>query len=455
MKFQQAIAEYKALKTIYSQLDIQTSMGRKLLLDTEFSLSKAWIEQQWREIDECTEFIESQNEQNLHRFFCLLNSICDINGTVRLIEQEGIADDVALFELKVFCINVKKLKKQFDTPLMPLPDLQEAIEILDPEGLEQPSFHVYSAYSDELLQLRTRWEKARNENQDEESRLLYLECLKLEEAIRERLCKKLFVQVPKLKQALRNIALIDLAFAKAQLSKELKLSKVEICDEKQISYKGIFHPVVKPLMQAKSKRYQDIDIEIGKDVFLITGANMAGKTLVLKTLALNQLMLQYGFLVGCHSGKVCLVESVQCSIGDGQNEEEGLSSFAWEIKTLDNIIKTMRQGGRHLVLVDELARTTNPVEGRKLVEGFIKVSSMQESLSVVTTHYSNIQAPCKNMRVKGFIHQHLTPPIDIEHISEHIDYSLVESDKTEVPTEALNLCRLLAIDNEWIKLSEQ
>ena len=223
MKFQQAIAEYKALKTIYSQLDIQTSMGRKLLLDTEFSLSKAWIEQQWREIDECTEFIESQNEQNLHRFFCLLNSICDINGTVRLIEQEGIADDVALFELKVFCINVKKLKKQFDTPLMPLPDLQEAIEILDPEGLEQPSFHVYSAYSDELLQLRTRWEKARNENQDEESRLLYLECLKLEEAIRERLCKKLFVQVPKLKQALRNIALIDLAFAKALLAKELKL----------------------------------------------------------------------------------------------------------------------------------------------------------------------------------------------------------------------------------------
>ncbi len=455
MKFQQAIAEYKALKTIYSLLNIQTSMGRKLLLETEFSLSEAWIKQQWQQIEECTEFLNTQNEQNLHRFFCLLNSICDINGTLRLIEQEGVADDVALFELKVFCINTKKLKKQFDSLLMPLPDLQEAIEILDPEGLEQPSFHVYSAYSEELLEARNRWEKARNENQEEESRILYLECLKIEDAIRERLCKKLFVQVPKLKQALRNIALIDLAFAKALLAKEQNLQKVEICNKKQISYKGIFHPVVKNLMSEKGKRYQDIDIEIGEKVFLITGANMAGKTMILKTLALNQLMLQYGFLVGCHSGEVCLVESVQCSIGDGQNEEEGLSSFAWEIKTLDNIIKTMRQGGKHLVLVDELARTTNPVEGRKLVEGFIKVSSTQESLTVVTTHYSNIQAPCKSMRVKGFIHHNLTPPIDIDRISEHIDYSLVETDNSEVPTEAMNLCRLLAIDNEWITLSEE
>lgn len=455
MKFQQAIAEYKALKTIYSQMNIQTSMGRKLLLDTEFSHSEAWIKQQWQQTEECTEFINAQNEQNLHKFFCLLNSICDINGTVKLIEQDGVADDVALFELKVFCINIKKLKKQFNSILMPLPDLQEAIEILDPEGLEQPSFHVYSAYSEELTEARKRWEKARNENQEEESRILYLECLKIEDQIRERLCKKLFVQVPKLKQALRNVALIDVAFAKALLAKELNLQKVEICDQKQINYKGMFHPVVKKLMNEKSKRYQDIDIEVGEDVFLITGANMAGKTMILKTLALNQLMLQYGFKTSCQEGKVSLVESVQCSIGDGQNEEEGLSSFAWEIKTLDSIIKTMRQGGRHLVLVDELARTTNPVEGRKLVEGFIKVSSKQDSLTVVTTHYSNIEAPCKNMRVKGFIHHNLTPPIDIERISEHIDYSLVETDNTEVPTEALNLCRLLAIDNEWIKLSEQ
>lgn len=454
MTFQQAVAQFQALKTIYSQMDIQTSMGRKLLLNTEFSTSCAWIKQQWSQTEECADFIAKQSEQSLHHFLCLLNSVCDVSGTLKIIENEDVADDVGLFELKVFCINVKKIKKLFLSESMSLPDLQDTIEILDPEGLETPHFYIYSAYSKELEEKRNLWEKARNENKEEESRLLYAECMELEDEIRKRLSLKLFTHVPKLKQAIRTIAQIDLCFAKAALSKELNLHKVEICDENRISYRQMFHPVVKNIMTQKSNRYQDIDIDIKDKVFLITGANMAGKTMILKTLALNQLMLQYGFMTACREGEVCLVESVQCSIGDGQNEEEGLSSFAWEIKTLDSIIKTMRQGGRQLVLIDELARTTNPVEGRKLVEGFIKVASAQNSLAVVTTHYSNINAPCRKMRVRGFVDKNLTPPIDIETITRYIDYSLVETDDKEVPTEAMNLCRLLAIDKEWIELSE-
>lgn len=455
MTFQQAISEFQALKTIYSQLNLQTSMGRKLLLDTEFSTSCAWIKQQWSQTEECMDFASKQSEQTLHHFLCLLNAVCDISGTLRLIENEDVADDVGLFELKVFCINVQKIKKLFLSESMSLPDLQDTIEILDPEGTQMPHFYIYSAYSKELEEKRNLWEKAKNENNEEQSRILYVECLELEDQIRKRLSQKLYTHIPKLKQAIRIIAQIDLCFAKATLSKELNLHKVEISNQNTIRYSRIFHPIVKNIMAQKGNCYQEIDIEINDRVFLITGANMAGKTMILKTLALNQLMLQYGFMIACQEGEVCLVESVQCSIGDGQNEEEGLSSFAWEIKTLDSIIKTMRQGGRHLVLVDELARTTNPIEGRKLVEGFIKVASTQNSLAVVTTHYSNIKAPCKKMRVKGFVNHNLTPPIDIENINKYIDYSLIESDDEQVPTEALNLCRLLAVDRQWIELSEQ
>jgi hypothetical protein len=57
------------------------------------------------------------------------------------------------------------------------------------------------------------------------------------------------------------------------------------------------------------------------------------------------------------------------------------------------------------------------------------------------------------MRVKGFKHQELTPPIKIEDISKHIDYSLIEDKTNQVPTEAINLCRLLGIDQEWIEES--
>lgn len=454
MRFQQAVAEYPSLKTIYSQMELQTSMGRKLLTSTEFSHSSAWIKRQWEQTEECMAFRKAQNEQSLHHFLCLMGEICDISGTISLIERGETADDVGLFELKVFCINVKKVGKLFASSLMPLPDLQEVINILDPEKLELPRFYIYSAYSKELEEKRKEWEKAKEKNDQEASRKLYCECSDLEDKVREELCYRIRPLIPKIKQAMENIAQTDVAFAKAVLAEELHLNKVSIVEKAEIKYRNMFHPVVKRLMTKSGRRYQDIDVQVDERVLLITGANMAGKTMILKTLALNQLLLQYGFFLACESGEVCLVESVQCSIGDGQNEEQGLSSFAWEIKTLDNIIKTMRQGGRHLVLVDELARTTNPIEGKKLVEGFIKVCSEQSSLAVVTTHYSNIQAPCRSMRVKGFMHQDLTPPIDIDRISDHIDYSLLESDNRQAPTEALNLCRLLAVDNDWIRYSE-
>lgn len=454
MRFQQAVAEYPSLKTIYSQMELQTSMGRKLLTDTEFSHSSAWIKRQWEQTEECMAFRKAQNEQSLHHFLCLMGEICDISGTISLIEQGETVDDVGLFELKVFCINIKKVGKLFASSLMPLPDLQEVINILDPEKLELPRFYIYSAYSKELEEKRKEWEKAKEKDDQEASRKLYCECSDLEDKVRAELCSRIRPFIPKIKQAMENIAQTDVAFAKAVLAEELHLNKVSIDETAEIKYRNMFHPVVKRLMTKSGRRYQDIDVQVDERVLLITGANMAGKTMILKTLALNQLLLQYGFFLACESGEVCLVESVQCSIGDGQNEEQGLSSFAWEIKTLDNIIKTMRQGGRHLVLVDELARTTNPIEGKKLVEGFIKVCSEQSSLAVVTTHYSNIQAPCRSMRVKGFMHQNLTPPIDIDRISDHIDYSLIESDNRQVPTEALNLCRLLAVDDNWIRYSE-
>lgn len=454
MRFQQAIAEYPSLKTIYSQMELQTSMGRKLLTSTEFSHSSAWIKRQWEQMEECLAFRKAQNEQSLHHFLCLMGEICDISGTIRLIEQGETADDVGLFELKVFCINVKKVGKLFASSLMPLPDLQGVIDILDPEKLELPRFYIYSAYSKELEEKRKQWEKAKEEDNQEASRRLYCECLDLEDKVREELCCRIRPLIAEIKQAMESIAQTDVAFAKAVLAEELHLNKVSIVEKVEIKYRNIFHPVVKRLMTESDRRYQDIDVHIDERVLLITGANMAGKTMILKTLALNQLLLQYGFFLACESAELCLVESVQCSIGDGQDEEQGLSSFAWEIKTLDNIIKIMRQGGRHLVLVDELARTTNPVEGKKLVEGFIKVCSEQSSLAVVTTHYSNIQAPCRSMRVKGFMHQALTPPIDIDRISDYIDYSLVETDNRQAPTEALNLCRLLAVDDDWIRYSE-
>ena len=450
MTFQQAINQNPSLRTLYSQMEIQTPMARNLLLHTPFSQSQQWIEQQWQQITECQTYLTALNPQTTQRFFMHLSTIHDISGSIKALQQNQILDDISLFEIKAFCLNTKKLKKDFTSPLFPLPDLQEIIDILDPEKMQAMQFYIYSAYSEELSQARKQWQKAKEESNEQKAHSLYIKTLEIENQIRQTLSQKLYPYIPALSKSLSIIAQIDLTFAKAKLSTQHNLNKVQITDKKQIHYKKIFHPIVKQLLEEKNQPYQSIDIEIGEENYLITGANMAGKTLILKTLALNQQLLQYGFFVACQDAELCLVEKVLTSIGDGQNENEGLSSFAYEVKNLHNIIQEIKTNATHLVLVDELARTTNPIEGKKLVEGFLEVCNKRGSLVVVTTHYSDIEAPAKRMRVKGFNHKDLQPPIKIEEISQHIDYSLVEDQSNQAPTEAINLCRLLGIDQEWI-----
>lgn len=450
MTFQQAINQNPSLRTLYSQMEIQTPMARNLLLHTPFSQSQQWIEQQWKQITECQNYLSNLSLQTSQRFFMHLSTIHDISGSLKLLQQDQILDDISLFEIKAFALNIKKLKKDFNSPLFPLPNLQETINILDPEKTETMQFYIYSAYSEELSQARKQWQKAKEEENEQKAHSLYIKTLEIENQIRQTLSQKLYPHIPSLLKAIDIVAQIDLSFAKAKLSTQHNLNKVQITDKKQIKYKKIFHPIVKQLLEEKNQPYQSIDIEIGEENYLITGANMAGKTLILKTLALNQQLLQYGFFVACQEGEICLVEKVLTSIGDGQNENEGLSSFAYEVKNLNNIIQEIKTNAIHLVLVDELARTTNPIEGKKLVEGFLKVCNKRGSFVVVTTHYSNIEAPSKRMRVKGFNHKDLQSPIKIEEISQHIDYSLVEDNSNQAPTEAINLCRLLGIDQEWI-----
>ena len=143
------------------------------------------------------------------------------------------------------------------------------------------------------------------------------------------------------------------------------------------------------------------------------------------------------------------VEEIMTSIGDAQSEVNGLSSFAIEMLNIDKILKAVKSGQKILALVDELARTTNPSEGRALVNAFIKILSRHATRSLITTHYNGITAQCNRLRVKGL----LVPDgikVTPENINRYMDYSLVRTTEEEVPTEGLTIAEIFGIDEEFI-----
>lgn len=144
---------------------------------------------------------------------------------------------------------------------------------------------------------------------------------------------------------------------------------------------------------------------------------------------------------------LAVVDEVISSIGDKQSEISGLSSFAVEILTIDKIIKQGRAGSKVLALVDELARTTNPEEGKRLVGNFIRLTQKLGITALVTTHYSGIDASCRRLRVKG-LQLHENQALTVGNISDYMDYSLVETDADEVPMEAFAIAKLFGVDEE-------
>ena len=244
-----------------------------------------------------------------------------------------------------------------------------------------------------------------------------------------------------------TLAHLDLILAKVRLASDWHCCRPEVADHTELVQ--LSNPEVAAALAEKGRHFQPIDIHFGRETILVTGANMAGKSVLLKTLALTQYLFQFGFYVPAQRASLCVVEEIISSIGDRQSELSGLSSFAVEILTIDKIIQEGRAGKRVLALVDELARTTNPEEGKVLVGNFIRLTTQLGITALVTTHYGGIEASCRRLRVKG-LQLKEGQVITAGNISDFMDYALVETDADEVPMEAFTIARLFGVDDELL-----
>jgi len=461
MTLKQAMEKHNGLNFVVNEINIYSSIGRKALLETKFSNNETLLLNNYLIIESCQNFIiEDINKKTLSKVRKILAYINDITGTIKQLEQNQTLDDISLFQIKQFSISCSKIKSYFfdlnkyfdinNQNQLTLPLLTNLIKILDPEDLLLSQFYIYNAYSKELTNKRKEWECAKKEKNDDKIHKLYVECQNIEDQIREDLSNKLRIYTHDLKESVRIIGQIDKNFALAEYFTDNNYNKPIFSKNKNISYTQLSYPPLVTKLKESQKPYQPINISLSQKPCLVTGANMAGKTILLKSLSLSQYLLQFGFFVPSQKAEVIVVEDILTSIGDHQNEEEGLSSYASEILLLNDIIKKVKQKKKYLVLVDELARTTNPTEGVALVDSFLKILSQHTSFSVTTTHYSGIKTLCYRLRVKGFIQNKKQKELSLQDIPNQIDYALIEDKENKIPNEALNLAELLGVDKEFI-----
>ena len=325
----------------------------------------------------------------------------------------------------------------------------EAIEDLERVGEDYMSVRFALRADDRVAELR--------KEQDECIALLEEE----EAAIRRMLSRKIADHATVMLDNFRRIGRLEYMEAKARYAVKEDLTKPEIRDDFHIEFEDGRQIELAAILRRKGRDYCPISMKLEKGVTCITGANMGGKTISLKLAGLIPLMAQYGFFVPCKKASLGLADFVRILVGDSQSVERGLSSFGSEMEELKDLLD--RAKDRSLILIDEIASGTNPVEGLALSKSLVDYLLKRPYISLITTHFETVteEKGVRNLQVRGLAGADFSrlkrelmlagrrKRIDI--ISKYMDYrlTLVENER-EVPKDALHIAAMLGIDDEII-----
>ncbi|MBP3671869.1 MAG: hypothetical protein J6J06_07895 [Bacteroidaceae bacterium] len=443
MTFKSALDIDCGIRYMYDTLCIMSPCGRKMLLESKMMTTKD-------DIDNYYGRLRDVYEKDCSKIANKLMCIKDIHNTLGRLSDAIVLDDIELYEVKYLAIitsEVDALLQQLQLTAIELPSLQAVVDILDPDHTHIPSFYIYDSYSPQLQEVRKQLRAIQIEGKDlsdemrQEVALLMQRNADLELQIRERLTLQLQPYASKLQQALDNLSLLDILIAKATQMHELQLTFPHITQDNYTLYNNMFNPAVKAHLAHQGRDFMPVSIGIEQEPVTIIGANMGGKSVVIKSLALNQLLAQYGFGVAADSCHINPVEEVALCIGDEQSITKGVSSFAGEIMAIDAVLSKVRSGKKILALIDEPARTTNPIEGTALVEGLLSVIEEVKGRWILTTHYNIKNDNVKRYKVKG-LHDGI------------MDYTLVPTHSGDVPHEAIAIAENLGIDTQWIEYTK-
>jgi DNA mismatch repair protein MutS2 len=175
---------------------------------------------------------------------------------------------------------------------------------------------------------------------------------------------------------------IDLALACGTLSRGWRGAAVEVGDAVRLL--AARHPLLDRATAVP------IDLDLGElRALVISGPNTGGKTVALKTIGLAALLHQSGLRPPAEQAVLPVFDDVLADIGDRQSIEMSLSTFSGHVENLVAILDEATE--RSLVLVDEVASGTDPVEGSALARALVERLAQQARLTVVTTHYPELK----------------------------------------------------------------
>ena len=205
-----------------------------------------------------------------------------------------------------------------------------------------------------------------------------------EERVRSRLATRVARGADACERACEALGDLDALIARAQFAQETHGVVPEIAVDGAYALVAVRDEPLREALAARGRELAPLEIEL--DSFgIVTGPNMSGKTVALRTLGFAAACVALGVPVPAASARVVLVDRISwLGIGAEPGDDDLLSSFGGEVVAVrDHLARVTR---RDLVLVDEFARTTSPRDGFALSVALIETLVERGARGLAATH---------------------------------------------------------------------
>ncbi len=225
--------------------------------------------------------------------------------------------------------------------------------------------------------------------------------LALEKSLYDELLEALLAHLPRLQRVARALAQLDVLCCFARVAAQRGYCRPQFADETLIEIEAGRHPVV----ESRIERFiaNDCRLSPARQLLLVTGPNMGGKSTYMRQAALIALLAHAGSFVPARSARLGPIDQIFTRIGAADDLAGGSSTFMVEMTESACILHNAT--ARSLVLVDEVGRGTSTFDGLALAWAIARhLVERNKSLTLFATHYFELTRLALEYREVANVH---------------------------------------------------
>ena len=226
--------------------------------------------------------------------------------------------------------------------------------------------------------------------------------LAIERELFEELRKKVAGQSERIRRAASLIAAVDVLCALSEAAEKYSYVRPQLSDSGTIELKNNRHPVVERMDLGERFVPNDIRLDTDDNQFLIiTGPNMAGKSTLIRQVALSVIMAQIGSFVPSTHARIGITDMIFTRVGASDNLARGHSTFMVEMVETAYILRNASE--RSLVILDEIGRGTSTFDGMSIAWAVAEYLHDRGAMTLFATHYHELAGlAMSKRRVKNY-----------------------------------------------------